>query len=67
MPGGRAELIWEQEAAGSNLAIPTASYRMQCQHLQAGAVCLSDRDRQMGQVKGSKITVPVSRDLFRIL
>ena len=29
--GGSRELIWEQDAAGSNPAIPTAIFRMYCQ------------------------------------
>ena len=29
--GGHQKLIWEQEAAGSNPAIPTAIFRMYCQ------------------------------------
>jgi hypothetical protein len=36
----RLELIWEQEVAGSNPAIPTANFRMCCQS------CLSNPGRK---------------------
>jgi hypothetical protein len=35
-PGDRLELIWEQEAAGSNPAIPTAFFEYALGHLSQG-------------------------------